>query len=498
MSLRRALTVVALFVGAARPQAQTVTMRDIGPGPLGPLVQSALIAPHRLILPSPERALLSRDSTYGVTTIILGRTTVVEGHVHGDVIVVGADMFVHPGAQIDGRAIAIGGAVYPSMLAIVRGGTQSYRDATFEIAEVPGGYALSYQALRGYPSPPLTLPGLYGLRLPSYDRTNGLSLSFAPLLTLASSRFIAEPRITYRSQLGAIDPLVDLSYQPTRRLLARARVGRATLTNDDWIWSDFVNSLATIYHGVDTRNYYRADRAQVTLQRSWEATTVTLEPFVGARWERAWSARPDSFAASAPWTLLDRRDAQKILRPNPRVDDGNTASALLGTNVTWQSQGISLTMRLVGEGAFAAPHDQRFVQGTIDGTLQFPTFMGQSYVLDAHVVTTAATDSAPRQRWGYLGGSGTFPLIDLLSLGGDQLVFLESDYIVPIQKIDIAFLGSPTLTLRYMIGSAGAQRLPSFEQNLALAAALSFLRVELRVDPARHKADFGVSLSVTR
>jgi hypothetical protein len=171
---------------------------------------------------------------------------------------------------------------------------------------------------------------------------------------------------------------------------------------------------------------------------------------------------------------------------------------LLGTSLDWQSQGIRLTMNLTGEGALTAPRNQRFTQAILDGKLTFPTFAGQSYLLDAHVVATAAPDSAPRQRWGWLGGSGTFPLLPLLSLGGDEVLFLESDYVIPIRRIAWPYVGTPVVTLRYMIGNAGVQRLPSYEQNLALGLALSYLRLELRVDPARHKADFGVGLSVTR
>jgi hypothetical protein len=498
VTLRGALVAVVLVAGAFRSQAQTATVREFGPGTLGRLLQNSLDAPHRLVSPGPDRWVLSRDSTYGVTVIVLNRTAVVEGKVHGDVIVVGADLFIHPGAQVDGRALAIGGGVYPSLLAIVRGGSESYRDVTFDVSESPGRYELSYRALLAYPSPPVTFPGLYGLRLTTYDRSNGVSVPVAPFVSLDSSRIIMEPALSYRSNLGKVDPSVNLSYQPSRRFHARAIAGRATLTNESWIWGDLVNSLSVLVDGIDTRNYYRADRAQLTLHRLWEGAAVNVEPFIGARWERAWSVGPESLTIKSPWTFFDRKEPDNILRPNPPIDAGHIASVLVGTALNWESQGVRLTMRVTGEGSFAAPRDQRFTQAVIDGILQFPTFAGQSYVLDVHMLATAAADSTPRQRWGWLGGTGTFRLIPLLSLGGDELFFLENDYIIPLQKVNVAYLGIPAIIVRYMIGSAGVQELPSFQQQLSLGAALSFFRAELRIDPARRSAQFGVGLSVTR
>jgi len=495
---RSALTAVFLFAAIDRLQGQTAVVRDVGPGPIGRTLRAALEARHRLFPPAAGQLVLSRDSSYDATVIVLQRRTVVEGRVHGDVIVVGGDLFVHPGAQIDGRAIAIGGAVYPSMLAIIRGSTESYRDVTFDIAQTEGVYTLSYRSLIGYPSPPVTLPGFFGIRIPLYDRTDGLSLPIAPLIALDSSRVMVEPTITYRSNLGKFDPSVDVNLQLARRLRARALAGRVTSTNDAWIWSDLVNSGSVLLKGLDTRNYFRADRADITLHRLVELNTITLEPFVGGRWERSWSVGPTPLSSHAPWTLFERHDRDEILRPNPPIDDGHLASVLVGTSLDWQSQGVRLTMNLMGEGALTAPRDQQFVQAVLDGKLTFPTFAGQSYLLDAHIVATSASDSAPRQRWGWVGGSGTFPLLPLLSLGGDEVLFLESDYVIPIQRVDLRYVGMPIVTLRYMIGSAGVQRLPSFEQNLALGLALSYLRLELRVDPTRHKTDFGVGLSVTR
>ena len=498
--MRRAWLALWLLVASTprRVNAQEVRVADAGPGPVGRALADALARPHLLYGPARDTVVLRRDSTYGRTVIALGRTVVVDGTVRGDVFVVGGDMHVHPGAQIEGRAIAIGGAVYPSSLAIVRGAAISYRDFTFDVTATAGGYSLSYRELRGYASPPLTFPGVYGLRIPSYDRSNGATIPFAPLITFDTGRVEIEPMVAYRSQLGVVDPSLDVRLLASRRTRLDVNAARGTFTNDAWIWKDLVNSLGSFFSGKDTRNYYRADRAELSAFRMWEWSTTRIVPYLGARWERAESVRPDSSANGGPWSLFDRTDrVNGMLRPNPSIDGGHIASALIGTSLDWVSQDVSFAMDLGGEGAFTAPRDKRFFQATLDARLRFQTVAQQSFQLDAHFVATAA-DTAPRQRWVYLGGSGTLPLLDLLSLGGDQLFYMESAYTVPLRSINLPFVGMPFLTLRHVMGTAGVSRLPDFEQDVGARLSISLLRVSFDIDPATRNTEVGVGLSIAR
>ena len=114
------LVVGAIASALFRLDAQVVIVRDAGPGPVGRRLAQALAAPHQLIPPDTARAILPRDSAFAQTVIVLHRDAVIEARVHGDVIVVGGDAFLHPGALVDGRVIAIGGGVYESRLAITR------------------------------------------------------------------------------------------------------------------------------------------------------------------------------------------------------------------------------------------------------------------------------------------------------------------------------------------------------------------------------------------
>ena len=498
---RRARIAPLLFLGAfasARVYAQqSVIVRDPGPGPVGRRLAATLAAPHVLIPPGPNRALLPRDSAYSRTIVVLQRDVVIEGRVHGDVIVVGGDAFPHPGAVIDGRVVAIGGAVYESRLAITQGGVESHGEFTFDVQPTATGYALDYRVLRAHPSPPLSLPGIYGVRIPTYDRVDGLSLPFGPAVTLDTGYYEIDPTITYRSDLGAFDPAVTGQFAFGRQTRVTLFVGRTTLTNDDWIWSDLVNSAAVLALGIDTRNYYRADRAEALVYHTFDATNVELEPFIGLRAERDRSVGPDALASSSPWSVFGRTSPKRMRRPNPPVARGDLRSFLLGSSFTWDAQRVRTTVRLTNEAATFDVSARRFVQSTLDGEIRFPTFGAQQYWLTTRIVHTFG-DTAPPQRWSYLGGSGTFTTLPLLSLGGDRLLYFESNYYVPFQRFDLRILGAPSLTLRHRIGAAGVARLPSFEQNLAVRIALSFLRFDAAVDPDRRTWEFGFGLTMAR
>jgi hypothetical protein len=412
-------------------------------------------------------------------------------------VVVGGNAFIHPGAAVDGRVVAIGGGVYESRLAIVRGGVESHYDFTFAMQPALSGYALDFQPIRVQRFAPLSLPGLYGIRVPTYDRIDGLSLPIGPFITLDTGRVELDPTVTYRSNLGVFDPAIDGDIALGRRASIRAFAGRTTLTNDEWIWSDLINSAAVLGLGLDTRNYYRADRAEVTFHRLFEGVTVLLDPFVGVRAERDRSVARDSLVKRVPWSFFGLKEGDRMRRPNPGVVLGDIRSVLLGAHAEWTEQRVRATLDLTNEGAAFDVGSRRFVQTTIQGTVRFPTFGAQEFYFAGHFVDTFG-DTAPPQRWSYLGGSGTLPTLDLLSFGGDHLLYLESNYFIPILRLDMPVVGAPSVTLRHMLGSAGVGQFPDFEQNLGLRFALSFARVDVVVDPARQKWEVSFGLSLAR
>src|SRR6476646_3395775 len=102
-----------------------------------------------------------------------------------------------------------------------------------------------------YHDPPITLPLGVGLRPPTYDRVNGLTLPWGPKLEAGDGRVDVDALVRYRSNLGKWDPSLEGTLRPTDGNEITFFVGQATFSNDTWIRSDLTNTLAAFFAGTD-------------------------------------------------------------------------------------------------------------------------------------------------------------------------------------------------------------------------------------------------------
>ena len=487
--------VAACALTSAAAAQDTLFIRAPGPTVAEQIVEQTLA--HRYIVRYEEfNTRLFRDSVFDTTVIVLNSDATVASTVHGDVVVINGDLFLQPGARIDGRAVAIGGGVYDSQQAKVGGDTLSFRDVHFDTARTTRGLELVYRI----PPPPedttptFALPGLFGFRLPLYDRVDGLSVPWGPRITLGDSRLVVNPTITYRSNIGALDLAATVRAGLGNGWSATAFTGKTTLSNDRWIQTDLANTISTLGVGSDYRNYWRAARYEATVAHEWLFSEGDLQLSSGGRTENDWSVR-----SGGAWSLFNRNDSLHMKRPNPAVERGQLSSVLFGARGSWQREHVALDAGADVEAVLDAPNSERFTQTTIFARAAFPTFVTklgtQSFVFHAHMVLTAG-DTAPPQRFAYLGGGGTLPTFDILSRGGDQLVFLEGLYNFPIQTLHVPFLGTPIITVREMLGGTGIGSLGRFDSNIGARLTLGFLSGEIFVNPANgdHVFSFGLSL----
>jgi hypothetical protein len=501
--VKRFASALALALCAGVAGAQTVTITDVGPGESGRILRNALRRPHRLAEPDSQRLVITREVQVRGALIVLGRNVLIEGAVDGDVIVVGGDLFVRAGAQIGGRAIAIGGGAYPSALAVVTGGTETFRDNTFDITRVADGYRLAWRSTEPPKEPPLLFPDVYGLRMPSYDRVNGLSLRFGPAVAFGADRGRVDLLGTYRSQLGEIDPSIRASFQLSRRTRLTLDARRGSFSNEDWIWLDWVNSGSVLVFGDDTRNFYRGNKAELMVYRLWEGENIRWEPFIGFSAERDWSVGPPVVATGGPWSLMGRTDTLSMWRPNPAISSSKVFAALVGTSMHWDSDGLSMDARTRLEIAGTnTPLIGFFAQATTDVSVSFPTFGEQSYGADVHIVKSFA-DQLPKQRYVYLGGSGTLPFHEMLSFRGDELLLIDQRYSIPLTGVRLGDFGNPSLQLRHRIagawfGGTPSSARPRLETMLGFGVAVVFVRGEVQVNPATGKARLAAGFTFSR
>jgi hypothetical protein len=373
-----------------------------------------------------------------------------------------------------------------------------------------------------YHDSPISLPLGLGLRIPTYDRVNGLALPWGPKIEFADARVDVDALVTYRSNLGKWDPSLEGSLRPGYDNELRFYVGRGTFTNDAWIRGDLTNSAAAFFAGSDSRNYYRGDRATARFARAFTGTGFTIMPFIGGNLERDWSTGSVA-PTKTPWSVFGRKGNLRMRRPNPRVARGSITSALGGATIEIVRGGLegkldalveqSVRTALkpdcsgvpVGGTCFQPQPGDSFTQGTVDGHLTFPTFSTQTFAFKAHAVVAGGSGPpAPAQRFVYLGGAATLATVDLLALGGDHLLFVQGDYTIPIDRVQLPFVGNPYIGLRYAAGSAGIGGIPTMIQNLGVGLGVSFFRADYTIDPAQNRSPFsrksaftvGVSLSL--
>jgi hypothetical protein len=456
-------------------------------------VRNFTAAPHDLRVADTGRIVLPRGQVLNRSVLVVGGDVAVAARVEGDVVVIGGDVYMHPGGAIEGRAVALGGCVYSSTLATISGEIECVRDVRYD-ARRNGRYVdVSWVPIRDEGVPVFAVPFPAGLRIPTYTRVDGLGLQWGPRAILANGAVEIDPTLAYRSATGEIDPQLQIVAGIGALWFAELEAARGTRTHDAWIRDDLLNSTIALFAGRDVRNYYRSRFVSARGGRRWERGQTVLSAWIGGQAERDRSTH-----ARAPWSAFNRRDSlEGMARLNPAIAPGDLLSTLAGFGVTWERDGVDFSARLETELVLDAPGDAQFAQTTGHMAVAFPTFGTQRLTFETHAVLTTGDVAVP-QRFVYLGGSGTIPTRDLLSLGGDQLLFVESRYEIPIERLRVPIAGPPVLMFRHLMGNAAVDSLPDLVQNIGVRLTIRPLRLDYAHDPATGDGELRLGVSFGR
>jgi hypothetical protein len=337
-----------------------------------------------------------------------------------------------------------------------------------------------------------------GIHTPTYDRVDGMSIPYGPTISVGDDRLVIDPLITYRSHLGSLDPSLGMVWRPDSLLSFSMTGARTTLSNDAWIRSNLMNSLYALFLGVDARNYYRADRAEGKVAFNIPMGSGTSDLYTGIRFENDWSTGWRVGERQGPYSFYNRPDtANGTERPNPLVDRGHIASLLVGAESQYEIGRFSSRGNALFEGGWHTPMGTRFQQITVhdEGTVR--TWGAEQVEWTVHVLTTPG-GVVPRQRYAYLGGSGTLATVDLLTLGGDHMYFVDALYIIPIPRLNLPVLGSAFVAPHFVTGGAGVGGFGQPVQNAGIRLGSGVARLDFLVNPRTHKGDLGVGFAFSR
>jgi hypothetical protein len=453
----------------------------------------------RQLVRSGEYQLISRDTlitaadTIRGTALVLRATIRLDGVVTGDLVIVDANVFLRPNARVLGTVRNIGGGFYPSELADLQGGVRNEPNAPYLVRRQEQGERL---VIVGTVRPAtLVRPGFFGFAIPTYDRVDGLTLSYGSGVLLPRLERV-EPvlggRVDYRSQRGAITGGLELEI-PRGATALRLGAERTTLTNEAWIREALDNSVAFLFTGRDLRDYYEADRAWVEVRRGLETGERTSSAFVRAQLEEA-----RALGAGSPWTVTGTPREDNI-----QVDAGRISSVVAGGETEWSQRWhqvrITALVEAAGEvvrgehgfGRYLVSADWAMA-GLASHTLRvIPHFQGP----------LPGTDSLPRQRWSFVGGSGTLYTYEVARFRGDRVAFVETRYIIPVDGVRLRILGTPDLELLHLAGMAWTADDPrELEQNVGMRIRFPLVNFRAVTNPAawREELEFSVGANLPR
>ncbi len=484
----RALIACVLLGLAGSASAQTrVSFTGRGPVELDERIEALLDAGNFTLVSSDT--VLARDDTLRGPVLVLGTTLRIEGVIAGDLTIIDANVFVRPTGRITGDVANLGGGFYPSEQALVAGSVLYEPNAPYSVDRRDGELRII-----GELSPSTFDPdGFRGLREPTYDRVRGLTLS-------AGGTFLP-PRI------GRVEPLIRAwagyafeSGEPQGGGEIGVRRGgvelvggaeRTTLHNDHWIRSDIINSVSVLFQGKDYHDYYEADRFYGALRGEWERPRRTVRAQLRAGVEDA-----RTLTANDPWVVFG--DSVRFNRP---VNDGRISSAELSLAGEWElNQVLGEIGGLVEAAGTMAGGDFEFMRYSVWGDWKLHALANHTLEFEWNVRgPLPGTDSLPRQRWTYVGGSGTLYTFEIGDFPGDRLVFVETSYIVPApQHWRIPLLGVPRLELLHHAGMAWShENSRDFEQNVGVRINFPFVYARVVTNPRRFSDDVEFSVGLT-
>lgn len=486
-SLAPLLLLLAALVPVAGAGAQQLPVETVGASDIAlDRRLTRLLQADPLILT--RDTILARGDTIRDSVLVLDATLILEGVITGDLVVVDAGAFVRPSALVGGDLVNMGGGLYRSELSRV-GGT---------IIDLPtASYRVQREAARilivASESPSaLKLDGVKGFRPPTYDRVNGLTAVWGARYRLPRFGDVTPAvrgRVGWQTERG--DPTYGVSGE-VRYHANRLEGGYENVwaTNERWIQGDLKNTLNYAWDGKDKRNYHQSERGWIGVSRAFGDVEKSFYGVLGVRGQ---VEDAESLRGGEPWHLWSRD-----VRPNPAIDDGRTTSVVAGFDAEWHGLETDFEGRVEYEAARDwLDGDFTFDRVAVWGDWAMHALADHTLEIEFFVQQPLGSVIMPRQRWSFVGGSGTLQTLEFAQFRGDGVVAVESEYIIPLpERTALPFVGAPVVRLIHGAGMAWIEgEDPGFRQEVGARVDLFVLYFRYMLDPSNPgTADLDIGL----
>jgi hypothetical protein len=304
------------------------------------------------------RTRIPPERTVDGDVAVIGGPVVVAGRIAGGLLVIDGDVELLPGSVVAGDLTVVGGVAYGLDDAVVDG-VVTVLSERLRFRRVGEQIVLDRDVAPrdAEPEPDRWLARSDFLIASgrSYNRVEGMPITFGPVIETASSNPLRlRAMAIYRTESGAtLDPerlgyyIRAEQYIGGRRSLRVGGTLHSTVEPiEDWHVLNLENSLSTFLFHRDLRDHYEREgwSANVTLtlpRRPWELSLVGR------------SERHGSLATGSPWTLFRN---QESWRPQPLVAEGSVS--LLGLEARYDTRSSA-----------ADPSHGWYVNGALERTI---------------------------------------------------------------------------------------------------------------------------------